>query len=178
MMHTPTPPPALLRGVFCVAVDYRALLVNLGGADDESTHPPVDPAAVAAIRVMRTRSLAMVLTVSTSSAADPLAWRTERARLLAAGLGDFYAVVRAHEVGVDKPDPGFYSAVLDHGYPPRDVLWVGPRPEEDVAGPLRIGMRAALVAPGGRLPKGYRLPDKAITVWHVQQLPDLLRPPR
>ena len=44
-----------------------------------------------------------------------------------------------------------------------------------LAGPVAHGMRAALVRPDGRLRPGDELPDGALLIRHVRELPPLLR---
>lgn len=59
--------------------------------------------------------------------------------------------VLSSELGWRKPHPAIYaSALTKAGTRPRDTLFVGDRPLEDIVGPGRAGMRAALrVSPGG-----------------------------
>jgi FMN phosphatase YigB (HAD superfamily) len=53
------------------------------------------------------------------------------------------------------------------------VLFVGDNLRCDVAGPLAHGMRAALVRPQWLSP-GETLPDGALLIQHVAELPALL----
>lgn len=57
-------------------------------------------------------------------------------------------VVTSAEAGVAKPDPAIFAPLLD-GVDPAAALHVGDSLDDDVAGALAAGMRAALVAPGG-----------------------------
>jgi FMN phosphatase YigB (HAD superfamily) len=57
--------------------------------------------------------------------------------------------------------------------PPPEILFVGDRIDHDVTGPMRAGMRACLVRQGGLRP-GELLPDGALLVQHVRDLPALV----
>lgn len=55
-------------------------------------------------------------------------------------------LVISSEVGHRKPHPDFYRAACDRlGLAPDRVLCVGDDPENDVRGPIRAGLRAALI---------------------------------
>lgn len=76
----------------------------------------------------------------------------QRAKLAATGLADLFATAvfsdehgRAHR----KPDPlPFRLAAKGLGVEPSRVVFVGDRPEKDVAGPVGVGMRAIRVRTG------------------------------
>ncbi len=53
------------------------------------------------------------------------------------------------------------------------MLFVGDHLQNDVAAPISHGMRAALIRPRGLRP-GEELPDGALLVQHVRDLPGLL----
>lgn len=73
-----------------------------------------------------------------------------------------------------KPDPVFYRlALAAAGAPPEQVLFVGDNLQADVIAPLTHGMRAVLVRPQG-LRQGETLPDGALLIEHVRELPALL----
>ena len=56
------------------------------------------------------------------------------------------AIVFSSEVGLRKPAPRIYQAVLERlGVEPADALFVGDRVREDVQGPAALGMRTCLV---------------------------------
>ena len=57
--------------------------------------------------------------------------------------------------------------------PAADVLFAGDRIDYDVAAPMRAGMQACLVRPGGLRP-GEQLPEGALMIGHVAELPALL----
>jgi hypothetical protein len=85
--------------------------------------------------------------------------------------GDTSQLVRS----TGKPAPLFYELVLAAaGCPVGQVLFVGDNFACDVAGPVAHGMRAALVRPDGLRPE-EELPDGALLISHVQDLPQLLR---
>lgn len=56
---------------------------------------------------------------------------------------------------------------------PEQVLFVGDHLQNDVAAPISHGMRAALIRPHGLRP-GEELPDGALLLQHVRDLPELL----
>lgn len=60
--------------------------------------------------------------------------------------------------------------------PSAQVLFAGNSIPNDVAGPMRAGMQACLVRPGG-LRAGEQLPDGALLIGHVRELPALLAAP-
>lgn len=63
------------------------------------------------------------------------------------------SVVISSEVGYQKPHPAFFQeACARLGLPPDRVLFVGDDVENDYRGPLRSGLRAALVDRDGTLP--------------------------
>ncbi len=76
----------------------------------------------------------------------------QRSKLAALGLVDYFATAifsdehgRAHR----KPDPlPFRLAVAELGVRASRAVFVGDRPEKDVAGPARLGMRAIRVRTG------------------------------
>jgi FMN phosphatase YigB (HAD superfamily) len=72
-----------------------------------------------------------------------------RRTLDAAGIGDcFHALVLSSALGLRKPHPRFYEAVLGTvGCPPGAVLFVGDTADKDIDPPLLLGMQALLVAP-------------------------------
>jgi FMN phosphatase YigB (HAD superfamily) len=59
------------------------------------------------------------------------------------------------------------------GAPPDQVLFVGDNLQCDVVAPLAHSMRAALLRPHGLRP-GDALPDGALLIQHVRDLPALL----
>jgi putative hydrolase of the HAD superfamily len=65
----------------------------------------------------------------------------------AIGIHDhFETVVSAHEVGVSKPDPKIYAACVERiGLHPREIIYVGDDPANDVIGPCTAGMQAAWI---------------------------------
>jgi putative hydrolase of the HAD superfamily len=70
-------------------------------------------------------------------------------------------LIISSEVGYRKPHPAFYlAACASLGLPPHRVLCVGDDPENDLFGPARAGLRAALIDRDGRAPGVLpRLPD-------------------
>jgi putative hydrolase of the HAD superfamily len=63
------------------------------------------------------------------------------------GLGALDAVLLPGELGVAKPDPGFFEAVSERlGVGPKDALYVGNDPVDDLEPARRAGWRAIDVA--------------------------------
>ena len=108
------------------------------------------------------RDLAARVPIGLVTDGDP---RIQRAKLAGLGLaGTFDATVFSDEQGRGrrKPHPSpFLLALSRLGVPPRDAVFVGDRPETDIAGALRLGMRAIRVRTG----EYAALPDVAGT-WH------------
>jgi HAD superfamily hydrolase (TIGR01450 family) len=79
-------------------------------------------------------------------------------------------------VVIGKPEPALYEMACERlGLAAADCVMVGDRPDTDIAGASRAGMRAALVrtgrfAPGAVWPPGVPRPH-----WDVKSLPELLR---
>ena len=84
-------------------------------------------------------------------------------RILTEGgiLGRFETVVVSDTVGWRKPRPDIFQRALDEmGIDPRDCLFVGDRPDIDVAGAKGMGMAAAWLNPDrAALPPGIPAPD-------------------
>ena len=76
-------------------------------------------------------------------------------------LGRFETVVVSDTVGWRKPRPDiFQRALTELGVPPEECLFVGDRPDIDVAGAKGIGMAAAWLNPArDPLPAGVPPPD-------------------
>jgi putative hydrolase of the HAD superfamily len=132
-----------------------------------------DTDACRAVQVVQEAGLRCVLACDTQRS-EPV----RRATLAAAGIEDrFSALVLSGALGVRKPHPRFYEAVLRAAdCEPGQVLFVGDTYRKDVAGPIHAGMRAVLVARSGR-----RLPIRTdpgasafAVVGHVRELPALL----
>jgi HAD superfamily hydrolase (TIGR01509 family) len=73
-------------------------------------------------------------------------------------------LVTSEELGVEKPDPGFFAAVLDRAgtTDPTDAIYVGDRVDNDIAPAAALGWRTCWLRRG---PWG-----------HLQDLPDGLTP--
>jgi FMN phosphatase YigB (HAD superfamily) len=95
--------------------------------------------------------------------------------LLDTGVAElFEAVIISAEAGLRKPNPLIYQRILAMlGVEPREVLFVGDTPREDVLGPQRAAMRVAWVNKRGiALPEGIARPDLMIA--DIAELPALL----
>jgi HAD superfamily hydrolase (TIGR01493 family) len=103
----------------------------------------VHPDAVALLDGVHERGLRCALVTNTF---DPPG--LFRADLDAQGIGErMDAIVLSCELGVRKPHPAVYAAVVDAlRVDPADVLHVGDRLRDDVAGPAAAGMRTCLAA--------------------------------
>jgi len=88
-------------------------------------------------------------------------------RILADGgiLGRFETVVVSDQVGWRKPRPViFQRALTELGIKAEECLFIGDRPEIDVAGAKAMGMAAAWLNPGRTpLPTGLPAPDLDLT---------------
>ncbi|GGO85153.1 hypothetical protein GCM10012280_18280 [Wenjunlia tyrosinilytica] len=128
----------------------------------------VDPEAARALRLMRETGLVCVMAADTER---PEAVR--RRTLERAGIGHcFDALVLSSELGVRKPNPAFYAAVVEAAdCPPQEILFVGNTPDKDILGPRAHGMRSVLVAPDGRPPG---LDERIPVIAHFADLPSYL----
>lgn len=154
----------------CLAVDYGST-ISAGAIDHLIGQKPVDPAAAAALRTLHD-DLGLTIILASNTQPHETRWPA----LQKAGIDDLFSVVLlSYPLGVRKPDPIFYRlALAAAGAPPGQVLFVGDNFACDVAGPVAHGMRAALVRPHGLRP-GEALPDEALLIRHVSDLPPLLR---
>jgi putative hydrolase of the HAD superfamily len=104
----------------------------------------IDDAAARAVRDLAERGVRLVLASNTRW---PVSARSRT--LLDAGIGDaFHALILSTGIGVLKPHPDFYRAVLDvAGCPAGEVLFVGDTADKDIDPPRSFGMQTLLVAP-------------------------------
>ena len=90
-------------------------------------------------------------------------------------VAPFAAACNVTPVVIGKPEPALFEMALARlGLPAADCVMVGDRPDTDILGAKRAGLRAALVrtgrfAPGARWPDGLPRPD-----WDVPDLAALL----
>lgn len=161
----------MTTNVKAVAVDYGGTIDDRSRPRDSAGNRPVDPSCIAPLRVLR--QLGLILIVSTNTEGG----QHRRAALETAGIGGLFRAVLASDcIGLAKPDPAFYALVAAAaGCAPAEVLHAGDKIEPDVLGPLRYGMQAALIRPGG-LAEGEdaMLPPAARVVRHVRDLPSLI----
>lgn len=129
----------------------------------------VEPRAASALHELA--GLGMRLLLGTNTTAAETRWPA----LQMAGVHELFAVVLAsYSLNVKKDDPLFYDLVITAARCPADqVLFVGDSISHDVVGPIRAGMQACLVRPDGLRP-GEHLPDDALQIGHVAELPALL----
>ena len=118
-----------------------------GGFQEQDLYPDVRPC----LEELRSLGFTVVL------AGNQPARRTEQ--LLELDIPHDH-VVTSDELGVEKPEPGFFAAVLDlvDGASADDVLYVGDRVDNDVLPAMAAGMRSCWLRRG---PWG-----------HLQELPD------
>ncbi|MDX3324723.1 HAD family hydrolase [Streptomyces sp. ME02-6979-3A] len=155
----------LIRPGFDVGTEYAAREAAGQGEhlDETDLYPDVRP-ALAGLRELGVRVI--VAGNQTIKAGELL-----RALDLPADL-----VVTSAEWGVAKPDPAFYTRVLEaSGAMPSETLYVGDHPANDVFPAKACGLRAAHIRRG---PWGHWWADgpevKAAADWSIDCLTDLL----
>ncbi|MEU9887571.1 HAD family hydrolase [Sphaerisporangium sp. NPDC051011] len=128
----------------------------------------IDPRAAEALRELHEDGLVCVLACDTQRPES-----VRRNTLREAGIGDcFDGLVLSSTLGVRKPHPRFYAAVVGAaGCPAGEILFVGDTPAKDALGPYSHGMRAALISPAGRPPG---LDPRIDVIAHLAQLPAYL----
>jgi FMN phosphatase YigB (HAD superfamily) len=151
-----------------VAVDYGST-ISLDRIDHQLREKPVDPAAAAALRDLHQSGIKLLL------ASNTLPCEVRWPALQQAGIDHlFRAALLSYPLGTRKPESLFYRLVLAAAEAPAEqVMFVGDNLAYDVAAPITHGMRAALVRPHGLRP-GEELPDGALLIRHVSELPGLL----
>ena len=122
-------PPELVRRI--AELDHQALTAELY----------VSPANLAALRTLKDDGFLLGMVSNITFHGDFV--REDLDRL---GLLDLFdAVVLSSEVGIRKPHPRIYEAVLDCLHvQARNAVFVGDRLREDVGGPQSLGMRSVL----------------------------------
>lgn len=123
------------------------------------------------INLILKRGARLVVTNPDTSVDDT---RGDEHRVLPGGgalVAPFATACGVTPVVIGKPEPALYEmAVRRLALPAADCVMIGDRPETDIAGALRAGMRAALVrtgrfAPGAAWPAGLSRPN-----WDVDDL--------
>lgn len=104
------------------------------------------PGIAAALEALQGRCRVVLATNAAASGAT-LVW----AALQRVGLEKgFFAVFTARELGLRKPDPAFFQAIVRAlGVPPQDTAMVGDDYRADVAGAKTGGLRAVWYNPAG-----------------------------
>ncbi|WP_173390605.1 HAD family hydrolase [Actinomadura litoris] len=161
MMSTPITTAA-------IALDYGKT-ISLDHVDPAFGQKPVDPGAAETLRVLYGRKKRLIL------ASNTLPSESRWPALQAAGIDDVFTLaLLSHSLGVGKPDPLFYHLVIAAAdCPAQEILFVGDHLVNDVLEPMGHGMRAALVRQDG-LRADEELPDGAVLIRHVRELPELL----
>jgi FMN phosphatase YigB (HAD superfamily) len=91
--------------------------------------------------------------------------------------GYFDAVVVSDAVGWRKPAPTIFRVALERlGVAPHEALFVGDRPEIDVAGAQRVGLSVAWLNPAGA-PLPAELAPPEFELRDLEDLRDILLPP-
>jgi FMN phosphatase YigB (HAD superfamily) len=131
---------------------------------------PVDDAGARAVRAQHEAGR---VTLLASNTVRPAMYR--RATLADAGL-EFMKLVCSSDIGVAKPDAGFYERLIEEArVPAENLLFVGDNALNDVARPRQAGMQAAWVQkkrPAGEPP--VRLPDGTWVLSSLSQLTQIL----
>ena len=143
--------------------------ISAGTIDHLIGQKPVDPAAAAALRTLHDEhGLRIILACST------LPCETRWPALQQAGIDHLFCVaLLSYQLGVRKPELLFYRLAAAAEAAPEQVMFVGDNLAYDVAAPMTHGMRAAPVRPHGLGP-GEEVPDGALLIRHVNELPGLL----
>jgi FMN phosphatase YigB (HAD superfamily) len=154
--------------VTVICLDYAGTL-SADRIDHQLREKPVDPAAAAALHALHQSGITLLL------ASNTLPCEARWPALQQAGIDHlFRAALLSCPLGVRKPQPIFYALVLAAAdCPASQVLFVGDNLDSDVPAPVSHGMRAALVRSHG-LRHGESLPDGALLIRHVRELPALL----
>lgn len=163
-------PPYFLTEVRCIAFEYTTL-TRLGAEPGEATTRPVDSSAAEVLDTLHRRRYRLVM------ASNSVPQHPRDLALVHAGVTDlFTAVLQSHELGVRKPDPRFFEAIVrTTGVRPELVLYVGNRLDVDVIAATAAGLRAALIAPvGGQVRAGLQLPAAATRIHRIGKLLNLL----
>ena len=118
------------------------------------------PDALRCLTALRERGLPLAMVTNGDA-------REQRAKIERHGLARFFdAIVIEGEFGAGKPDAAVYrTALAGLGVEPGPEVWmVGDHLEFDVAGPQRLGLRAAwLDRPGQGMPAGAMVrPDRIL----------------
>lgn len=130
--------------------------------------PHINEHAARTVRALHRQDWHMVLTCRSPRPADVRVRTLNMARI----AGCFSAIVMPTDYGAAPPQPDYYRHVRDaSGRQATDMLWVGPDIERDVRQPQRHKMQAALLTGAGDITD---LPDGALTLTSVRELPDLL----
>lgn len=90
------------------------------------------------------------------------------------GLAQFFdAVVTSQDMGASKPDPALFREALRRiGVPPDQAVMVGNDVDRDIAGAMRMGLRAILV-----IDSRYYDPERsttAVIARTLAEVPDLV----
>jgi FMN phosphatase YigB (HAD superfamily) len=151
-----------------IALDYGGTL-STGHEDHVLDQKGVEPRAAAALH--EPAGLGLRLVLATNATAAETRWPA----LQMAGVHELFSVgLISYSLNVRKNDSLFYELVITAAQcPPHQVLLVGNSIPNDVTGPMQAGMQACLVRPDGLRP-GEDLPDGALLIGHVSELPALL----
>ena len=160
--HGATATPSRLRQA---GRSHNGGTISLDAIDHLLGEKPVDPAAADTLRTFHDYGITLLIASNTTP--GERRWPA----LQHAGVDRLFRLaLLSYPLGVRKPAPLFCALVLAAaGCPASEVLFVGDHLENDVAGPARHGTRTALVRPG------EVLPDGALLITHVRELPSLLK---
>lgn len=173
--------------VRCVGFDYGGVLDQRDAAQTVSVPPgheglitlnvgavarqldqsfPVDPVAAEVLRSLYRAGMRLLV------ASNTLAGQSREAQLAAAGVrGLLRAVLHSADLGVGKPAPEFFGAIVSASEcAPAEICYVGNRVETDVLPAVEAGMRAVLVSAEA----APEVPEGVAVITHVREVPELL----
>jgi HAD superfamily hydrolase (TIGR01509 family) len=114
-------------------------LPDFPGKIVDAPHVEAMPGIEATLRALQPTYRLLMASNANVSTADDI-----RAALRRVGLADYFEIiVSSADLGVGKPDPAYYHAVMAIcGCTPGEAVMVGDTFDKDVAGAKRIGLRA------------------------------------
>jgi HAD superfamily hydrolase (TIGR01509 family) len=136
-------------------------LPDFPGKMVDAPHVEAMPGIESALRALRPDYRLLMASNANASGADDI-----RAALRRVGLdGYFEIIVSSADLGIGKPDPAYYHAVMAIcGCDPAEVVMVGDTFDKDIAGAKQIGLRAVWYnwKDAGPPPGSPYLPDATI----------------
>jgi HAD superfamily hydrolase (TIGR01509 family) len=114
-------------------------LPDFPGKMVDAPHVEAMPGIEGALRALQPDYRLLMASNANASTADDI-----RAALRRVGLDEYFEIiVSSADLGVGKPDPAYYHAVMAIcGCDPAEAVMVGDTFEKDIAGAKQIGLRA------------------------------------